>query len=140
MSSEEKSCPSTTFVGEQIVHCKREVGHPSVHLGRIPDSQIDGVTSEALHQWTNSESVDASAPVDDLPVWYSVLPIGKRVRIETTYGVTWDGAQLTGAVVDDHEQPTALRLDYRDALEHVQHVLLPWSRVNAIEWHDEDGM
>lgn len=140
MSSEpdEQPCPSQTIVDGAIVQCTRELGHPSVHLGRVPDEQSRANSfTERLHQWTDVDSVDANAPVDDLPVWYSALPIGSVVNVATRNGHTYEHVQLSGGVLDDHEQPAALRLDYRDELNVVRHVLLPWSRVSAIEWTDE---
>jgi hypothetical protein len=117
----------------ELVTCRREPDHDGVHVGAIPR----GEHTDELVQWTHSESYEANAPVDELPIWYSALPLGAIVDVATRDGYTFQNVQLTGAVLDDHEQLAALRLDYVDASDTTRHVLLPWSRCASIEWAGE---
>lgn len=124
--TDDKNCPARTLYDGGEVTCDRDAGHAGVHLGK----SIAGLDSE-LHQWTDARSIgdDDSGPVDELPVWYTALPIGARVRVGYRDDRDRLEGELTGAVLDDHEQLAAVRVNSGD-----RHVLIPWGNVALLSW------
>lgn len=129
------TCTSSAYRNDQLTHCTRDHGHSGVHLGRIVvDVDSDGpfASAEELVQWTDADEVNDTEPVDELPVWYSALPIGEHVRVTAVYGIDPIEGQLSGCVLDDHEQISAIVvLTQIDAAEGVR-TLMPWANVAAI--------
>lgn len=130
--STEDTCVSRAYRNDQLATCTRELGHDGVHLGRVLATDDGGTsTTEELVQWTDADAISDTDSVDDLPIWYSALPIGATVvvayrehpRAEVARGT------LTGCVLDDHEQPAAL-VFVDDELG--IRVLVPWSNVAEI--------
>lgn len=129
MSDTEGTCRAKTRHRDATVECDRDPGHDGVHLGR--GFTEDGSGTE-LHQWRDSESIgDGDGPVDDLPVWYGVLPLGEQ-RVHVGYRDDRPDlkGELTGLVLDDHEQPAAVRLQTSEQ----RVVLIPWANVAVLSW------
>lgn len=132
MNSEE-TCTSSAYREDQLTDCQLQPGHGGVHLGRIEVS-VDGERAHELVQWTDADAINTDEPVDDLPIWYSALPIGKVVEIGSRGG-GWQNVLLDGAVLDDHEQLAALRVSFRATEQGLpQHVLVPWHAVSSLQW------
>lgn len=139
MSSEQKPdpCPSRAYVMDELTECQLDAGHGGVHLGRVPVDGPGGVPQEELVQWRDQDAALDDATVDELPVWYGALPIGKTVDVGSRGG-GWQNVLLSGAVLDDHEQIAALRVSYRATEAGLpQHVLVPWHAVSSIQWTGE---
>lgn len=134
--TEEKTCPATTRFDAQTVTCRREADHAGVHLGPV---DVEGGTE--LHQWSGPSGPDDDGPVSELPVWYSVLPLGKVVDLEpSARGIGWQNVLLDGAVLDDHEQIAALRVSFKATEDSPpRHVLVPWQAVAAVAWNGDQA-
>lgn len=131
---EQETCPSRAYVMDELTECQLDAGHGGVHLGRLQVDGPGGAPAEELVQWRDQDAALDNAAVDELPVWYSALPIGKTVEIGARGG-GWANVLLTGAVLDDHEQVAALRVSYRASEQGLpQHVLVPWHAVSSIQW------
>lgn len=127
-------CSAQTVFDGQEITCEREAGHPSVHLGRTYATE-DGSSEVELHQWSDAQSIGDQGPVDEIPTWYQVLPLGSDVQITTNSrrAPTLCG-ELVGAVVDDHEQISAVMLREGIPGDSEKRVLVPWSTVETLAW------
>jgi hypothetical protein len=134
MSSEESSgCPSRAYVMDELTQCQLEAPHAGVHLGRV---RVDD--GEELVQWADSDSVSDDGPVDETPIWYGVLPLGKYVEITTgSRRAPLLTGMLHGAVLDDHEQLSAIVLQEL-ADDGRRRVLIPWRTVETLGWERDD--
>lgn len=124
-TAEPDTCPARTLHAGYEVTCDREANHAGVHLGKsIGD---DGTE---LHQWPDSESLgNDQGPVDELPVWYGVMPIGQIVRVGYRDERDRFEGELTGCVLDDHEQPAAIRVQGAERV-----ALIPWDNIAVLSW------
>lgn len=133
MSTEEKPCASRAYVMDSLTTCDRPDGHGGVHVGRV---LADGIGKSAVEvvQWTDADAASDTGSVDDVPIWYAVLPIGLQVRVGYRDDRDRVIGELTGAVLDDHEQLAALRLH---STEIGRHVLVPFHNLATLSWADD---
>jgi hypothetical protein len=139
MNTEQKPdpCPSRAYVMDELTECQLDAGHGGVHLGRVPVDGPGGVPQEELVQWRDQDAALDDGPVSEAPVWYSVLPLGQYVEIATgSRRAPLLTGMLHGAVLDDHEQLTALVLQEL-ADDGRRRVLIPWRTVETLGWERE---
>lgn len=105
--------------------CQREPDHDGPHVGAV----FGGET----HQWAE---LDQPEPMPE-PMWAHAMPVGATVDVETD-SYKYESVQLSGVVLDDHEQPAAIRVSWRESEQGVpRHAILPWRTVLGIEWGAE---
>lgn len=133
--TDEKDCPARTLYDGGEVTCDRDAGHAGVHLGK----SFAKDSGRELHQWTDAQSIgDDGGPVDQLPVWYAVLPIGKQVRVAPMgddFRVV--EGELFGVVLDDHEQPAAVVVREQLAADTFTRHLYPWHIIGGLSWAED---
>ena len=136
MSNEdEQLCMSELDVhgGAVRIQCNGKLGHDGLHVGR----ELIGEDGYEVHQWTDAAAVDDNASASELPVWYHALPLDKVVDVHSRGG-GYSDVLLSGVVVDDHEQPGAIRVSWRESENGMpSHALVPWHAVSAIEWGEQ---
>jgi len=127
-------CGATRTVDGQSAVCIRPPGHDGVHLG---DINYSGIVMPV--QWSNTgDDPEPDVHGDEMPLWYSVLPLGEQVTIDFKDTLTCAlKGELTGLVLDDHEQPAAITTREEADGEVVRRVV-PWVNVNAISWFEGD--
>lgn len=131
MSMEQGGCTSRSWQNDQLVTCQLEPHANGVHLSRV---DVEG--GQELVQWTEREAVqDREQEQDGTPVWYGVLPVGQEVIVGYRDDRDRLVGTLAGAVLDDHEQLSAVMVEYPAGGGLPQRrAMVPFDNIAVMSW------